>query len=122
MTTLTLRFLLTVCCSITLLGGCEAPPPPSAPLKLSELVRPVHTLRPVGERTSGIWIPRAALVERAGIPGVFVLQDGRARFRMVKVGKHRATQLEVLSGLHGTETLVLGPFEAMHDGSPIRSR
>lgn len=67
-----------------------------------------------------IRIPRQALVERGGIPGVFVLsKEAQARFRMVRAGRTFDAQVEILSGLHGDETLVLGDLAAVHDGSPI---
>ena len=66
-------------------------------------------------------IPRTALTMRNGIPGVFVVEKNEARFRMVRPGKTGATQVEILSGLFGNETLVLGELEAVHDGSPIKS-
>lgn len=66
-------------------------------------------------------IPRTALTMRNGVPGVFVVENNEARFRMVRPGKTGATQVEILSGLFGNETLVLGELEAVHDGSPIKS-
>jgi len=68
-----------------------------------------------------ILIPRAALAERGGIPGVFVLSEtSEARFRMVKPGRGRDGEIEILSGLHGTETLVLGDLREVRDGSPVK--
>ncbi|MBI3545381.1 MAG: hypothetical protein HY081_02115 [Gammaproteobacteria bacterium] len=58
--------------------------------------------------------------ERAGIPGVYVLENQTARFRMVRSGKANATQVQILSGLNGNEILVLGDLSAVHDGSPIK--
>jgi hypothetical protein len=46
-------------------------------------------------------------------------EAGEARFRMVRAGDARGAQLEILDGLHGDETLVLGDLSAVHDGSPI---
>lgn len=100
------------------LAGC-APEPTYPPPELPRLERPVQALavRP-GER---VLIPRAALVERAGVPGVFVLDEqGRARFRMVRTGKTVGARIEILSGLAGNERLVLGDLDAVRDGSPIK--
>jgi hypothetical protein len=73
-----------------------------------------------GER---IRIPRAALVERAGVPGAFVLTDeGVARFRMLRPGKTAGERMEILAGLTGNERLVLGDLREVRDGSPIRNR
>ena len=98
---------------------------PEPPPQLPRLERPVITLQMPAAKTPdalpGILVPRATYAERAGIPGVFVLHDGLARFRMVKAGRVRGTDIEILSGLHGTETLVLGDLQDVRDGSPIKT-
>lgn len=100
-------------------AGCKKKPdvpPPSLP----RMERPVLSLNLKPADLLKIRIPRLALVERGGIPGVFVLnQAGEARFRMVRAGGVNDAQVEILSGLHGNETLVLGELSAVHDGSPI---
>jgi hypothetical protein len=102
------------------LAGCGQKPP-EAPPSLPRVERPVLALNLKPEATLRIKIPRAALVERGGIPGVFVLNEtGEARFRLVRPGRASGTQVEILSGLHGNETLVLGELAAVHDGSPIK--
>lgn len=99
-----------------LLGGCHDKA--AAPLlTLPSLQRPVVKLKVAAPQR--LLIPAVAFVERSGLPGVFVLDAGQARFRMVRIGMRRAGQLEVLSGLHGDETLVLGDLADVHDGSPI---
>ncbi|MHB8346630.1 MAG: hypothetical protein ACYDHM_05455 [Acidiferrobacterales bacterium] len=100
------------------LGAC-AGKPPTPPLVLPQLVRPITELRPSTSATTEVLIPAAAFVVRGGLPGVFVLRDGRARFRMVRIGRLRGNRLQVLSGLTGNEILVLGDLTDVHDGSPI---
>ena len=101
------------------LTGCDRKPP-EAPPSLPRVERPVLVLNLKPEATLRINIPRAALVERGGIPGVFVLSEaGEARFRLVRPGRTSGAQTEILSGLHGNETLVLGDLAAVHDGTPI---
>lgn len=102
------------------LPGCQEKPPVPPP-SLPSLERPVLTLQVKPDALSTLTIPRPALVERGGIPGVFVLENNQARFRMVRLGKVSATQAQVLSGLHGDETLVLGDLTDVHDGSPIKT-
>jgi multidrug efflux pump subunit AcrA (membrane-fusion protein) len=66
-------------------------------------------------------LPQSVLVERGGVPGVFVLgEEGRARFRMVRTGKNINGRVEILSGLSGNETLVTGDLRDVHDGSPVK--
>jgi len=100
------------------LYACQKKTPlPASPPPLE---RPVLTLLGQAKAPSVLLIPRQALSERAGIPGVFVLENQQARFRMVRTGKTDTTHVQVLSGLHGDETLVLGDLSAVHDGSPIK--
>jgi multidrug efflux pump subunit AcrA (membrane-fusion protein) len=87
---------------------------------LPGLQRPVVTLKAApATQPQRLYIPASAYVERGGLPGVFVLSAGQARFRMVRIGKRDGGQLEVLSGLSADETLVLGDLAQIHDGSPI---
>jgi hypothetical protein len=95
-------------------------PPPSLP----RVERPALTLHAQPGDLAKLLIPRQALVERGGIPGVFVLnetgsQTPQARFRLVRAGRTSDAQVDILSGLHGDETLVLGDLAAVHDGSPV---
>ena len=105
---------------LVLLSACREPAA-TPPLSLPTMERPVMTLKIAKDpsRKARILIPRAAYVERGGLPGVYVLQAGQARFRMIHVGKTNSGQLEILSGLAGDETLVLGNLADIHDGSPI---
>jgi len=108
--------LVAIIASALVFTACqkEASAPPAA---VPALDRPILQLSSDPKR---ILVPRIAMIERGGIPGVFVLSDqGRARFRMVKTGKHVGSEVEILSGLSGGETLVLGDLGAVHDGSPI---
>lgn len=104
--------------AVLALAACGRKPEP--PPQLPQLERPVLALTAVAKTPSGVRVPRAAYVERAGVPGVFVLHEGLARFRMVKAGRAQGADLEILSGLAGTETLVLGDLQAVRDGSPLR--
>jgi hypothetical protein len=111
-------FFLALVALLPLTACQRSEPKPSAGAALE---RPVVALaiKP-GER---VLIPRAAFVERAGVPGVFVLsEDGLARFRMLRPGKSVGERLEVLAGLRGDERLVLGDLREVRDGSPIRAR
>lgn len=101
-----------------LLNACAEPAPVTP-----EVTRPGLTRELVSVTTTtdgNMLIPVDTYTELAGTPGVFVLSPRKqARFRMVKVGKRRKDELEVISGLVGNETLIRGPYEDMLDGSPI---
>jgi hypothetical protein len=115
------RLVLVTMLTAMSLAGCQKKtpaPPPSLP----QMNRPVLALQVKPAELLRISIPRQALVERGGVSGVFVLSPaGEARFRMVRPGGTPGTQVEILSGLHGDETLVLGDLAEVHDGSPINS-
>jgi len=105
-----------------LLSACGPEPtfPPRTPLPTVE--RPVLILRADLPEHGAVRVPRAAVVERMGVDGVFILApDQAARFRMVRVGRVHGDKVDVLSGLNGTETLVLGDLKTVHDGTPIRT-
>ena len=99
-----------------LLAACNKKATESAPP--AALTRPVLILDAQAGR---VLVPQSALVERGGIPGVFVLSaENQARFRMVRTGKNVSDRVEILSGLSGSETLVAGDLRDMQDGSLIR--
>jgi hypothetical protein len=115
------RLVLVAMLSALPLGGCQKKPP-SPPPSLPQVDRPLLSLQVKPAELLRIRIPHQALVERGGVPGVFVLSSaGEARFRMVRPGGTLGAQVEILSGLHGDETLVLGDLAEVHDGSPINS-
>ena len=99
-----------------LLAGCEKKAAQPAPV--AALARPVLTL----DATAGrVLVPQSLLVERGGVPGVFVLsEENQARFRMVRAGKSINNQVEVLSGLSGRESLVAGDLRDVRDGSLVK--
>jgi multidrug efflux pump subunit AcrA (membrane-fusion protein) len=97
-------------------AGCDHPAPPSPPVTLRALERP---LVQVDGTTQPVTVPPATVTRRGGIPGVFVLGDGLARFRMVKPGKSVGGRLQIISGLKGDESLVAGDLSEVRDGSPI---
>jgi len=50
--------------------------------------------------------------------GVYLLEDGKARFQPIQTGLTGELSIEVLSGLGGGETLVTGPFKALRTLKP----
>lgn len=67
-----------------------------------------------GERQT-ILVPSSALVVRSGIEGVFVIQDGRAYFRMVRSGQKLNDQVEIQAGLNlGDEIVTSGQMSLLN--------
>lgn len=78
-----------------------------------------RALFPQGERDT-LTVPTTALVNRAGIVGVFVVgQDGVAQFRMVRPGEVRDGAVEILSGLGAGERVVTGGADKLESGDKI---
>ncbi len=50
--------------------------------------------------------------------GVYLMQDGKARFQKLKTGLLGELSLEVIEGLKGGETVITGPFRALRGVKP----
>ncbi|MBU2754450.1 efflux RND transporter periplasmic adaptor subunit [Acidithiobacillus sp. CV18-2] len=75
----------------------------------------------VGETTT-LRIPQGALLNRAGIPGVFVVNSqGVAEYRMVRPGQKIGDQVQILAGLSAGERIVVSNIEAVDNGDRIES-
>ena len=98
------------------LSACSDKPAPPRE-RPAPMERPLYRLQTA---KTPVRVPTAALVERGGVPGVYVLSaQNEARFRMVRPGRVVGTETEILAGLAGEEILVLGDVQSLHDGSPI---
>jgi HlyD family secretion protein len=90
-----------------------------------------------GFRAQALVVPMQALVVRdrerkpgdvkSGAPrdeeGVFLLEGGKARFQPIQTGLLGELSLEVVSGLKGGETLIVGPFKSLRTlkpGDPVK--
>ena len=85
-----------------------------------------------GFREKALVVPIQALVIRdrevkpadaaAGTPrdeeGVFLMEDGKAKFQPIKTGLLGELSLEVTDGLKGGETLITGPFKSLRTLKP----
>ncbi len=73
-------------------------------------------------KTSTLQIPSAALLNRAGIPGVFVVTGKNiAEYRMVRPGQSANGTVEILAGLTAGERIVVSNTEAVNNGDQIES-
>jgi RND family efflux transporter MFP subunit len=66
-------------------------------------------------------VPRGALVQRNGSTGVFVIDNGRASWRLLKLGLGDADVVEVLSGLHDGDTVATTGRTSLSDGVAVRT-
>ena len=79
----------------------------------------VRVAIPQGTR-SGVRVPQSAIVERAGITGVFVVdQQGVAHLRMVRTGQAGDGAVEILSGLNPGERIARSNTATLQSGDRI---
>lgn len=72
-----------------------------------------------GERAS-VRVPQSAVLDRAGITGVFVLDaQNTAHYRMVRVGDSRDGQVEIQAGLTAGERIVVSPTPKLQSGDKV---
>ncbi|AEG32164.1 efflux RND transporter periplasmic adaptor subunit [Thiomicrospira cyclica] len=72
-----------------------------------------------GERQA-ILIPQTAVINRAGIEGVFVVTDDeRVQFRMVRLGAQKGADVEVQAGLDMGESIVLTNNQTLVNGDRV---
>ncbi|MCF8062251.1 MAG: hypothetical protein K9M82_07035, partial [Deltaproteobacteria bacterium] len=73
-------------------------------------------LQPSGVR---VLVPSDWLSEADGRIGLFVAEEGRARFRPVTLGDYYERRVEILEGLESGETVITTPA-GLHDGDPVQ--
>lgn len=71
-----------------------------------------------GERET-MMLPKSAVINRAGIDGVFVVANGRASFHMVRTGAEIDNMVEIQAGLVVGELIVTNNNEQMLNGDII---
>lgn len=76
---------------------------------------------PLGQK-EGIQVPRSAVLDRAGITGVFVVDSqGIAHYRMVRTGAEAGGQVEIQAGLNKGEKIVVSNTDDLQSGDKIES-
>ena len=64
-------------------------------------------------------LPFASIVRRGALTGVYVIEDGRAWLRWLRLGHTQDDRVEVLSGLVGDEQVAASPL-GLADGARVR--
>ncbi|HEX6865029.1 MAG TPA: efflux transporter periplasmic adaptor subunit, partial [Thermoanaerobaculia bacterium] len=52
---------------------------------------------------------------------VFVVEDGRARRRQVRIGHRSPDAVEILAGLAAGETVIVHPGDRVEEGARVRA-
>jgi multidrug efflux pump subunit AcrA (membrane-fusion protein) len=74
----------------------------------------------VPSRVENLTIPANTLIFRSEGLQVGVVENGRAELRNIKLGRDYGTQVEVVSGLKATDSVILNPMDSLTSGSPVR--
>lgn len=65
-------------------------------------------------------LPVSALIHRAGITGVFIVDDeSKTRYRSIRTGRRVDDQIEVLAGVKLDERVVVNPVTNINDGDLV---
>lgn len=56
---------------------------------------------------------------RGQLDYAFVVEDGKARLRLIRTGNSIEDKAEVLSGLQAGDMVVLDPPDSLMDGNPV---
>jgi RND family efflux transporter MFP subunit len=78
-------------------------------------------LVPVGESNS-LRVPVSAVVQRGQLEIVFVVANQHAQLHLVKTGKRVGDELEILSGLHAGDAVVVEGAAQLTDGQTVKAK
>ena len=67
-------------------------------------------------------IPLSALFRTGNAWAVFVIEEGRAQRRTVKVGKLNGISAQIVEGLVEGESVITHPDDSIEDGVSVKSR
>ena len=73
---------------------------------------------PILDKKKSIKIPASWLAEQNGQVGLFVIQNGKALFKPVRLGSYYDNRVEILTGLGNREKVVANPA-GLRDGDPV---
>ena len=76
---------------------------------------------PVGESNS-LRVPGSAVVQRGQLEIVFVVENQRAQLHLVKTGKRIGDEMEILSGLHAGDVVVIDGASQLTDRQTVEAK
>ncbi len=81
----------------------------------------VRVILESGTPVEKVVIPQAALIADQQGVYVFILDDGKAAIRRLKLGEETGTNIVVESGLSGGEQVIVEGLQGVRPGSPVRA-
>jgi membrane fusion protein (multidrug efflux system) len=89
------------------------------------LVKPgtfAHASVMIAKPEKALVVPEAAVTSFAGMPRVYVLQDGKARERVIEVSGKNKGRMIVTKGLSSGEKVIVTGLETLSDGRTVVAR
>lgn len=75
----------------------------------------------ISQLSERVRIPSSLLKEKDGKWGVFIVSNGKARFKEVKIGSFEGDRVEIISGLKEGELLIINPSR-IRDGDDVETK
>ena len=69
--------------------------------------------------STSLRVPASSVVRRGGLTGVYVVREGRAVLRWLRLGREEGGLVEVLAGLNDGESVIASP-EGLADGRAVQ--
>ncbi len=74
----------------------------------------------IGDFPSATVIPEESIVPQGGDSFVFVVENGVAHLRQIRIGLRQGGQVQVLSGIKPGDQVVVAGIQKIRDGAPVR--
>lgn len=100
-------------------GVVEATVDNSENLLRSGMFASARILREGG--TKAVFVPKNAVLSDANTQSykVFVVQDGKARLRVVRIGDEEGDEIRIEDGVNAGETVATGNLKDLYEGAPV---
>lgn len=91
-------------------------------LAANKALRPGQFVRVILPSTPNktLMVPETALSTYGQMERLFVMEKNIAHLRLVRTGRYREGQIEILSGLNVGEQVIIGASSALIDGQPVK--
>lgn len=78
-----------------------------------------NVLLSLGENNNAILIPSEAIIPREQDKSVIIAKNGKAHFVSVKTGVRKASQIEIIEGIHEGDTVITSGILFLKEGSKL---
>jgi RND family efflux transporter MFP subunit len=95
----------------------------------AQVANPSNQLRPgmfaktqliTDTNASAVMVPRKAVLSVAGLSKVFVVENGKARERIVKTGEGDGELVEIVSGVNANEVVATSNLDKLQEGTLVK--